>query len=152
MTDGLGAVNISRCCEAMIWSETEDPTPPQAQNWANTRTYAQPETHEHKDTGRARNGGTERGERSERESEGTTGWGAQKTNERGKRKNSERGGRTFYPHVHSVRGVTECNCSWTFCQNTVATAASIHLRPISHCTHTGMCKCTWSDRTLTIKT
>lgn len=46
-----------------------------------------------------------------------------------KRNKLEGEGDCFYPHVHSLRGVSECDCSWTACQNCVATTAPVYLCP-----------------------
>lgn len=84
--------------------------------------------------------------------------GSKRVGERKEKELGEGEGECFYPHVHSVRGVSECDCSWTACQNTVATTAPIHLRPALKSTHAQthtnthicMCKCTRSLRKLLI--
>lgn len=50
--------------------------------------------------------------------------GSSRERERGNKELGEvGGGECFYPHVHSVSGVSECDCSWTGCQNSAATTA-----------------------------
>ena len=137
-----------------------DPTPPDTQKWANTRrdeeTWKQTETHKQKERGwenlRGRKKGvctqgkdikrkTGEGRECKRKWEWATQWGAGEWGERKEKELRKGEGECFYPHVHSVRGVSEFDCSWTACQNSVATTASIHLHPTLKCMHICMCKC-----------
>lgn len=77
-----------------------------------------------------------KGRECQRKWEWVTQWGVGEWGERKEKELREGEGECFYPHVHSVRGVSECDCSWSACQNSVATTAPIHLRPTLKCVHT----------------
>ena len=83
---------------------------------------------------------TSKGRECKRKWEWATQWGAGERGERKEKELREGEGECFYPHVHSVKGVSECDCSWTACQNSAATTAAINLRPSLKCmraqTHT----------------
>lgn len=83
---------------------------------------------------------TSKGRVCRRKWEWATQWGAGERGERKEKELREGEGECFYPHVHSVKGVSECDCSWTACQNSAATTAAMNLRPSPKCmraqTHT----------------
>ena len=77
---------------------------------------------------------TSKGRECRRKWEWATQWGAGERGERKEKELREGEGECFYPHVHSVKGVSECDCSWTACQNSAAATAAINLRPSLKCT------------------
>lgn len=156
MTDGPRAVKTSRCFGNVIWSAAETQHLPMLKNRAKKKTSKRWVKNKQKEEGRRNEGNkaggggrkqrrdikrrTSKGRVCRRKWEWATQWGAGERGERKEKELREGEGECFYPHVHSVKGVSECDCSWTACQNSAATTAAMNLRPSPKCmraqTHT----------------